>query len=186
MANLKVLPKISDTHESINQTKLMVSCAAWELQKRSDKHGNEQSHKNSTIKFQIETEGFRFTCWMVDVYEAQHVKYARRCSLCLILRQLHITSLWINVVYLPIFFTTASTTLTWWRYQIETSSVYWTFVRSPVNSPRGQRCGALMFYLIYAWTNGRVNNREAGVLGRHRSHCDVIVMEAIGILSAGK
>ena len=48
---------------------------------------------------------------------------------------------------------------------------------SPVNSPhKGQWREALMFSLISAWINGWVNNREAGDLGRHRAHYDVIVM----------
>ena len=59
---------------------------------------------------------------------------------------------------------------------------YWPFVRgihrSPVNSQhKGQCHGALMFSLIYAWTNGWVNNREAGDLRRHRAHYDVIAMK---------
>ena len=33
-----------------------------------------------------------------------------------------------------------------------------------------------MFYLISAWINGWVNNREAGDLRRHRAHYGVIVM----------
>ena len=33
-----------------------------------------------------------------------------------------------------------------------------------------------MFSLICATTNGRVKNREAGDLRRHRAHYDVIVM----------
>ena len=58
---------------------------------------------------------------------------------------------------------------------------YWLFVRgihwSPVNSPhKGQWRGALMFSLICAWINGRVNNGEAGDLRRHRAHYDVTVM----------
>ena len=58
---------------------------------------------------------------------------------------------------------------------------YWPFVRgihrSPVNSlHKGQWCGALMFSLICVWINGWVNNCEAGDLGRHRAHYDVIVM----------
>ena len=46
---------------------------------------------------------------------------------------------------------------------------YWPFVRrihrSPVNSSphKGQWRGALTFSLIYAWINGWVNKREAGV-----------------------
>ena len=58
-------------------------------------------------------------------------------------------------------------------------SRYWPFVRgihrSPVNSPhKGQWRGALMC----GWTNGWVNNGEAGDLRRHRAHYDVTVMEA--------
>ena len=59
---------------------------------------------------------------------------------------------------------------------------YWSFVRrinqSPANSPhKGQWRGALMFLLICAWTNGWVNNRNAGDLRRHRAHYDVTVMK---------
>ena len=59
---------------------------------------------------------------------------------------------------------------------------YWPFVqwihRSPVNFPhKGQWRGALMFSLICAWINGRVNNGEAGDLRRHSAHYDVIVMK---------
>ena len=50
--------------------------------------------------------------------------------------------------------------------------------RSQVNSPhKGQWRGALMFSLICAWTNGWVNNRDAGDLRRYRAHYDVIVMD---------
>ena len=50
---------------------------------------------------------------------------------------------------------------------------------SPVNSPhKGQWHRALMFSLICAWINAWVNNREAGVLRRHRVHYDVIVMKS--------
>ena len=49
--------------------------------------------------------------------------------------------------------------------------------RSPVNSPhKGQWRGALMFSLIWAWTNRCVNNREAGNLWHHRAHYDGAVM----------
>ena len=41
---------------------------------------------------------------------------------------------------------------------------------------KGQWRGALMFSLICARINGWVNNGEAGDLGRHRPHYDVIVM----------
>ena len=58
---------------------------------------------------------------------------------------------------------------------------YWPFVwgihHSLVNSPhKGQWCGALMFSLIYAWTNSWTNNRDAGDLRCHRAHYDVTVM----------
>ena len=58
---------------------------------------------------------------------------------------------------------------------------YWPFVRgihrSPANSThKGPWCGALMFSLICAWTNGWVNNPGAGDLRSHGAHYDVIVM----------
>ena len=54
---------------------------------------------------------------------------------------------------------------------------YWRFVRWPVNSPhKCQWRRSLMFYLIGAWINGWVNNREAGDLRRRRAHYDVTVM----------
>ena len=51
---------------------------------------------------------------------------------------------------------------------------YWPFARrihrSPVNSPhKGQWRGALMFSLICAWINVRVNNGKAGDMRRHRA-----------------
>ena len=58
---------------------------------------------------------------------------------------------------------------------------YWPFLkgihRSPVNSPhKGQWRGTLIFSLICAWTNGWINNRDAGDLRHHRTHYDVTVM----------
>ena len=45
---------------------------------------------------------------------------------------------------------------------------------SPVNSPhKGQWRGA---WTIFPWTNGWVNNRDAGDLRRHRAHHDGAVM----------
>ena len=69
----------------------------------------------------------------------------------------------------------------WWRHQWRHLPHSWPFVRgilrSPVNSPhRGQWRGALKFSLICPWTNGWVNNRDAGDLRRHRAHYGVIVM----------
>ena len=49
--------------------------------------------------------------------------------------------------------------------------------RSPVNSPsKGKWRGALMFSFNCPWTNGWINNSEAGDLKRHLAHYDVIVM----------
>ena len=61
---------------------------------------------------------------------------------------------------------------------------YWPFVRgiprSPVNSPHEcQWYRALMFSLIYAWTNGWANHRDAGDWRCHRPHYDVTVINAI-------
>ena len=58
-------------------------------------------------------------------------------------------------------------------------SCYWPFVReihpSPVDFPhKGQWCGALVFSLFYAWTNGWANNRGTG----HVAHYDVTVMSS--------
>ena len=59
---------------------------------------------------------------------------------------------------------------------------YWPFVRkihrSLLNSThKGQWRGALMFSIICAWTNGWVNNLEAGDSRHHRAHYDVTVMD---------
>ena len=58
---------------------------------------------------------------------------------------------------------------------------YWPFVRgihrSPVVSPhKSQWRRALVFSLIWAWTNGWANNRDAGDLRCHCAHYDVTVM----------
>ena len=63
----------------------------------------------------------------------------------------------------------------WWRHQMETFSAL--LHRSPANSPhKGQWRQALMFSLMRAWTNGRVNNRNASNLRRRRGHYDAAVM----------
>ena len=47
----------------------------------------------------------------------------------------------------------------------------------PADSPlKGQWCGALMFSLISAWTNGWANNQDAGDLMRYRAHYGVTAM----------
>ena len=63
---------------------------------------------------------------------------------------------------------------------------YWPFVRgihrSPANSfHKGQGRRALMFSMIYVWTNGCANNRDAGDLRRHRAYYDVIVMYLLAL-----
>ena len=73
------------------------------------------------------------------------------------------------------------TYISWWRQQMETFPRYRPFVRgihqSPVNSlHKGQWRGVLMFSLIYRWTNGWVNNRDADDLWRHRARYDVTIM----------
>ena len=65
---------------------------------------------------------------------------------------------------------------------------YWTpvrgFHRSPVNFPhKGQWRGTLMFSFICSWISGWVNNGEAGDLGRHHAHNDVIVMDISASIS---
>ena len=69
----------------------------------------------------------------------------------------------------------------WWRHQIETFTALLAICagNSPVTGEfphKGQWCGALMFYLIWAWINGCVNNVEAGDLRLHSAHYDVTVM----------
>ena len=61
---------------------------------------------------------------------------------------------------------------------------YWPFVRgihrSPANYPhKGQWHGVVMLSLVCAWIHGWVNNRDAGDLGRHLAHYDIIVMLCI-------
>ena len=78
--------------------------------------------------------------------------------------------------------------LSWWRHQMEPFPRYWPFVRgihrSPVNSPHeGRWYGALMFSLIWVWTNGWLNNRDAGDLRRHHAHYNVTVKSAFMHLS---
>ena len=65
----------------------------------------------------------------------------------------------------------------WWKH----FPCYWPFVRgnhrSPVDSPhKGQWHGALMFSLIYVWTNSWANNWEAGDLRCRHAYYDVTVM----------
>ena len=78
----------------------------------------------------------------------------------------------------------------WWHHQMETFSALLALCvrgihRSPVNSPhKGQWRRPLMFSLIWAFTNGWVNNQDAGVLKRHHAHYDVTVMASMCSLAA--
>ena len=55
--------------------------------------------------------------------------------------------------------------------------------RSPLNSPHKSKWrGALVFSLIWAWTNGWVNNRDAGYLRRHRTHYYVTAMKTYNVM----
>ena len=58
---------------------------------------------------------------------------------------------------------------------------FWPLVRrihcSLVDSPyKGQWCRALIFSLIYTWTNSWENNRDAGNLRHHQAHYNITVM----------
>ena len=84
----------------------------------------------------------------------------------------------------------------WWRHQMETFSALLALCagNSPVTCEfPSQRRVARSFdvFLICAWINGWVNNREAGDLRRHGAHYDVTVMWFIerkleSILSSSK
>ena len=76
---------------------------------------------------------------------------------------------------------TTITPYAWWRHPMESFSALLAICAGnspvPVKSPhKDQWRGALMF-LICAWINGWVSNREAGDLRRHRDHYDVLVMD---------
>ena len=70
--------------------------------------------------------------------------------------------------------------MAWWRNQIETCSALLAFVRGmhkpSVNFPHKGQWSCTLFSLICAYTNGWVDNRDAGDLRCHRTHYDVIVM----------
>ena len=69
----------------------------------------------------------------------------------------------------------------WWHRQMETFSALLALCEGKPHvtgefSRKGQWRGALIFSLIFAWTNGWVNNRDAGDLRRHRAHYDTPVI----------
>ena len=70
--------------------------------------------------------------------------------------------------------------VSWWRHQWKHFPRNWPFEReihrSIVQSPhKGQWRVALMFPLIWAWTNGWENKQDAGDLRRHCAHYGVTV-----------
>ena len=70
----------------------------------------------------------------------------------------------------------------WWRHRMETFSALLALCggNSPVTSEfpsqRPVTRSFDVFFVICAWTNGMVNNRDLGDLRRHRSRYDVTVM----------
>ena len=59
----------------------------------------------------------------------------------------------------------------WWRHQMETYPTLLTlFAGNPPHND--QWLGALMFSLIWAWTNDWVNSRNAGDMRRNCAHYD--------------
>ena len=80
-----------------------------------------------------------------------------------------ILSLWENEA--------ASVLETWWRHQMEISSALLVLCaeNSQVASQSHWR-RALIFSSICGWTNGWVNNRDAGDLRRRSAYYDVTVM----------
>ena len=73
----------------------------------------------------------------------------------------------------------------WWSHQMETFSMLLALCvgNSPVtgefHSQRPVTRSFDFFSLIYAWRNGRVNNRDAGDLRHHHAYDGFIVMYSI-------
>ena len=73
---------------------------------------------------------------------------------------------------------------TWWHHQVETFSALLALVWGILWNPPvtggfpSQRPVTRCFdvFFIFAWTNGRANNRETCDLKRHCAHCDVTVI----------
>ena len=109
-------------------------------------------------------------------------------------QQLYLLRFWNNMNYhRSVFLDEANVWMAlWWRLmnftlQKETFSVLLAFVRGihrpSVNSPHKEQWrGALMFSLICAWTNGWINNQDAGDLRRRRANYDVTVMKVLGYI----
>ena len=92
---------------------------------------------------------------------------AMRCYICL---SYH----WFKQLFITL---SHDDVIKWKHFPLYWSFGKWKIHRSPVDSPhKDQWCGALMFSLIWACTNGWANNRYAGDLRRHRAHYGVTVM----------
>ena len=97
---------------------------------------------------------------------------------------------WCNLIFSSSFAAwsyIAQLVVAWGRHQMETlsallGSFVWGIHQSLVNSlHKGQWHWALMFSLIWAWTNSQVSNRDAADLKRHRTHYDVIVVDGLSV-----
>ena len=72
--------------------------------------------------------------------------------------------------------TTLSSSFPWVMMTSSNGNISALLESADVSPHKGQWHGALMYSLIWAWTNGRANQRDAGHLRRHRAHCGVTVM----------
>ena len=77
----------------------------------------------------------------------------------------------------------------WWCHQIFSALLAFCAGNSPVTdefpAERPVTWSFDGFFLICAWINGWVNNREAGDLRCHHAHYDVIVMTGTGVNNTG-
>ena len=98
------------------------------------------------------------------------------------LRYAHATSSLIAWIFADSDMRCGSWSSSWWRHQMETFSTLLALCawNSPVTgefpSHRPVTRSFDMFSLICVWTNGGVNNLDAGDLRCHRAHYDFIVM----------
>ena len=119
----------------------------------------------------------RFGCYLTDNRESTKPMMTPFCSICMF----HVNQGSLIIFICHLHSNTKSRSR--WRHQMETLHFpcYWPFVRgihrSAANSHHtGQWRGALVFSLICVWTNGWINNRDAGYNGHHSAHYDVSVM----------
>ena len=88
------------------------------------------------------------------------------------------TIIWTNngLDYWRIYASFGLNELTWQRHQMETFSTLLAICEGNYWPLWGQWCGALMFSLIYIWTNGWASNGGAGDLRCHHTHYDITVI----------